>query len=135
MLCGHYGTPKMTESGHELLHVINSDEAGGEWILFKQLISNSYRGCILQSMATELLQSDVVKDQHPNMLTLITLVERIQQTQPNQNQDKRTIKNTLHSYTDENVNRHPRTQLNEQFHFDKAFEVWCNTKDRRICRV
>ena len=65
----------MTESGHEHPHVINSDEARDEWILFKQLISKNYRGCILQSMATKLLQSDVVKDQHPNMLTLITLVD------------------------------------------------------------
>ena len=44
-----------------------------EWVTFKQLMSKNYRSGSILSMATKILQSEIVKEQYPNLLTLLTI--------------------------------------------------------------
>ena len=72
-LCAHYGQSKTTESGIELLPVVDTVKTKDEWVVFRQLMSNNLRSCILQTMAAKLLLSAEVKEAYPNVVTLITL--------------------------------------------------------------
>ena len=60
-------------ASEELPPIIYSSEIRDEWIVFKQLMDHNYKACTLQSMASRLRESDVVKEQYPNILTLVTI--------------------------------------------------------------
>ena len=65
-----YGASKTTDSGTELDQVIDPDGALDEWIIFKQLISNNFGSCTLQSIAKELSKSEAMQEQYPNLLAV-----------------------------------------------------------------
>ena len=73
VLCAHYGTPKTGKSGQELAPLVCVSETEDEWVQFKQLMSSNYRSCTIQSMAEKLLKSVSIKEDYPNIVTLITL--------------------------------------------------------------
>ena len=72
-LCAHYGQSRTTESGTELLPVVDTVKTNDEWVVFRQLMSKTFRTCTLQTMAAKLLPSVEVQEAYPNMLTLINL--------------------------------------------------------------
>ena len=72
-LCAHYGQSKTPESGIELVPVVDTVKTKDEWVVFRQLMSNNFRSCTLQTMAAKLLLSAEVKEAYPNVVTLITL--------------------------------------------------------------
>ena len=70
ILCEHYGTEKLSGRGIELPCIVEPVSLRDEWITFKVLMTNNYRSCTVQTMASKLLKSDVIKEQYPNILTL-----------------------------------------------------------------
>ena len=72
-LCAHYGQSTTTESGTELLPVVDTVKTKDEWVVFRQLMSKNFRTCTLQTMAAKLLPSAEVQEAYPNMLVLINL--------------------------------------------------------------
>ena len=145
ILSGHYGQSKTTESGNELHPVVDTVKTKDEWVVFRQLMSNNFRTCTLQTMAAKLLPSAEVKETYPNMVTLITLAL----TMPVSTADcergfskHNLIKNkTRARLKTENVATLMRMSLDtpdlsvvDTFNFSKAFEIWCKEKDRYVLR-
>lgn len=144
-LCSHYGLPKTSESGQELSPVVEPSDTKDEWVTFKQVMSNNFRTCTLQSMAQKLLPSAEMREQYPNLLTLITLAITMPVSTADcergfskHNLIKTRIRARLKT---ENVGMlmkmsvdTPELSKMEQFDFARAFQIWCSVKDRLICR-
>ena len=147
VLCTHYGTAKITGSGKELPCVAEPMSLRDEWVTFKQLMSKNYRTCSIQSMATKLLQSEISKEQYPNLLTLLTISLTLPVSSVDcergfskHNLIKTRIRGRLKT---DHVSTLMKMSLDtpelstclDQFDFKRAFVIWCNVKDRLICRV
>lgn len=117
-----------------------------EWVTFKQLMSKNYRSCTVQSMASKLLQSDIIKEQYPNILTLLSICLTLPVSSVDcergfskHNLIKTGIRGRLK--TDHvsllmkmSLDTPDLTTCLDQFDFKGAFEIWCNKKDRLIFR-
>ena len=53
--------------------MVDTVKTKDEWVVFRQLMSNNFRSCTLQTWAAKLLLSAEVKEAYPNAVTLITL--------------------------------------------------------------
>ena len=144
-LCAHYRQSTTTESGTELLPVVDTVKTKDEWVVFRHLMSKNFRTCTLQTMAGKLLPSVEVQEAYPNMLTLINLgitmpvsTAGCERGFSKHNLIKNNIRAQLKT---ENVATLMRMSLDtpdlsamDTFNFCRAFEIWCNEKDRYICR-
>ena len=144
-LCAHYGQSKTTGSGIELLPVVDIVKTKDEWVVFRQLMSNNFRSCTLQTMAAKLLLSAEVKEAYPNVATLITLALTMPVSTAGCERGfskHNLIKNKIRArLKTENVATLMKMSLDtpdlsnvDTFNFSRAFEIWCNEKHRYICR-
>jgi hypothetical protein len=119
-VCTHYGTAKVTGSG-----MVPS----------------------IQTMASKLLQSDIVKEQYPNLLTLLTisLTLPVSSVDCERGFSKHNLikTRTRGRLKTDHVATLMKMSLDtpelstclDAFDFKRAFVIWCNMKDRLICRV
>ena len=144
-LCAHYGTPKIGQSGQELAPLLSTSNAEDEWIKFKQLMTSNYRSCTIQSMAEKLLTSNIIKEEYPNILTLITLALSLSVSTADCERGfskYNFIKTKLRARVKPvNVGTlmlmsldTPSLEDMETFNFSRAYTIWCNTKERFISK-
>ena len=143
-LCAHYNTPKTGESGKQLAPLVCMSEVEDEWVQFKQLMSFNYRPCTIQSMAEKLLKSMSIREDYPNIVTLITLALSlpVSTAECERGFSKyNLIKTKLRARLQPtNVSTLMKMSLDtpsltdiNAFNFSRAFTLWCNTKERYIC--
>ena len=141
----HYEKSKTTESGAELLPVVDTVKTKDEWVVFRQLMSNNFRTCTLQIMAAKLLPPAEVKEAYLNMITLIILALTMPMLTAGCERGfskHNLIKNKIRAQLKtENAATLMRMSLDtpdlsnvDTFNFSRAFEIWCNEKDHYICR-
>ena len=144
-LCDHYGQSKTTEAGAEFLPVVDTIKTKDEWVVFRQLMGNNFRTCTLQTMAANLLPSAEVKETYPNLIKLMALALTMPVSTAGCERGfskHNLIKNKIRArLKTENVATLMRMSLDtpdlsnmDTFNFSRAFEIWCNEKDRYICR-
>ena len=125
--------------------MVDTIKTKDEWVVFRQLMGNNFRTCTLQTMAANLLPSAEVKETYPNMITLMTLALTMPVSTASCERGfskHNLIKNKIRArLKTENVATLMRMSLDtpdllnmDTFNFSRAFEIWCNEKDRYICR-
>ena len=147
VLCAHYGTAKLVVGSEEKVPpLVEPTSLKDEWVTFKQLLSKNYRSCSLQSMAAKLFQSDVVKEQYPGMLTLlaISLTLPVSTVDCERGFSKHNLIKTrtrARLKTDHvailmkmSLDTPELSRNLDEFDFHRSFVIWCNMKDRLICR-
>ena len=142
-LSQHCGDTKKIVDGLELEPLINGPELKEEWVLFKQMVAKNFGSSSIQGMAKKLLDSEEAQEQFPQTLKLITLALTLPVSSvecergfSKQNLIKTKIRAKLKT---ENVLTLMKMSLDnpkiEKFNFHRAFVVWCEIKDRVICRT
>ena len=145
-MCSHYGEPKTSLSGSKLPPVVDAEKLKDEWVVFRQLMSNNFRATTMQAMAAKLLPSLEMAEVYPNMLSLVTLALTMPVSTADcergfskHNLIKTRIRARLKT---DNVATLMRMSVDtpdvsdmETFDFTRAFDIWCNQKDRYICRT
>ena len=139
-LCERYGSAKVTSDGCELPAAIDSDEVKDEWIMFKQLISKNFRSCTIQTLYRQLLNSQDLSLQYPNIAKLLTIVLTLPVSTVDCERGfsrHNLIKTRLRSrLLTKNVSTlmeiaidTPDIQHMNNFSFHRVFIIWCSQKD------
>ena len=144
MLCAHYGTAKLVAGSEEKFPpLVEPTSLKDKWVAFKQLLSKNYS---LQSMAAKLFQSDVVKEQYPGMLTLlaISLTLPVSKVDCKRGFSKHNLIKTrtrarlktdhLDILMKMSLDTPELCRNLDEFDFHRSFVIWCNMRDRLICR-
>ena len=139
-LCAHYGTPKVDHNGSSMSPLLSSSEIQDEWVLFKQVMSNSFRSATIQGMDEEVLCSSEMSEPYPNLLIVLTLALSMPVSTADckrgfskHNLILRARLKTANVATLMKMSVDtPELERMEDFNFSHAFEIWCLTKERFI---
>lgn len=145
VLCAHYGASKTSQGGLELPPVVDTEKTRDEWVVFRQLMSANFKACSTQAMAAKLLSCADTTEAYPNMLKLVTLALTMPLSTAvcERGFSKHNLIKTRYRarLKTQNVATLMKMSLDtpdlasmDTFNFTKAFEIWCNQKDRFISR-
>ena len=66
-MCVHYGDSKKTDNGIELKPLVDGQELKEEWVMFRQVMFQTFKDSSLQGMAKKLFSSNEMQDQFPQV--------------------------------------------------------------------